>query len=330
MAVHIGINGFGRIGRCVLRAWLESGRKDVAITKINSRSPVETAAHLLQYDTTHGALSQSVSVKGGSLNVDNQAVPYTQNTDITAVAWDDCDVVLECTGVFNTRAEAANHLKNGAKRVIISAPAKDADATIAYGVNHPAKLDDSQQVISAASCTTNCLAPVAKTLHDNFGIAAGWMSTVHAYTADQRLLDESHPDLRRARAAAGSIIPTKTGAASSIGLVIPELQGKLDGIALRVPVPNVSLVDLTCQLENTPDADTINAAFDKAAAAMPPNVLSVNRSPLVSSDFNHAPYSAIIDATQTRAHGNLAKVLAWYDNEWGFANRMLDLAALHS
>ena len=330
MTVRVGINGFGRIGRCVLRAWLESGRDDVQITAINSRSPVATAAHLLQYDSTHGVLDMAVDMSDGGFCAGGHALRYTQNTDIAALSWAGCDVVLECTGVFNNRADAAHHLNGGAQRVIISAPAATADATIVYGVNQPPRLDKSAQVLSAASCTTNCLAPLAKTLHEHFGIVSGWMSTIHAYTADQRLLDESHADLRRARAAASSIIPAKTGAAIAIGLVIPQLQGKLDGIALRVPVANVSLVDLTCQLEKVADADAVNAAFDKAADAMPPNVMCVNRLPLVSVDFNHTPYSAIVDATQTRVSGHLAKVMAWYDNEWGFANRMLDLAAMHA
>ncbi|MGI9305734.1 MAG: type I glyceraldehyde-3-phosphate dehydrogenase [Gammaproteobacteria bacterium] len=329
MAIRAGINGFGRIGRCILRALAESGRGGIEIAAINSRADVSVAAHLLQYDTAHGRFAEKVSAGRGVLDIGGRAVPYTQHAAPEDIGWEKAgaDIVLECTGVWTARENAARHLTAGAKKVLISAPGADADATVVYGVNHAILAENNFTVVSAASCTTNCLAPVTKVLHDNFGVERGWMSAVHAMTADQKLLDESHKDLRRARAAGANIIPTKTGAAESIGLVIPELQGKLGGGALRVPVANVSLLDLTCILAREADAGEINTAFAAAAKTFPPGVLAVCETPLVSSDFNHSPYSASIDAAQTKTLGNLAKVFAWYDNEWAFACRMLDVAA---
>ena len=328
MGIKAGINGFGRIGRCLLRALVESGRDDVEIVAVNSRSDIGTAAHLLQYDSTHGRFPIAVETDGEYLVVGGRRILYTRNTAVEKIKWESPGVtlVMECTGIFNNRRQAAAHLASGAQQVLISAPGKDADATIVYGVNEQLLADKKCQVVSAASCTTNCLAPVAGVLHNNFGIICGWMSTVHAMTNDQKLLDESHADLRRARAAGASIIPTKTGAAAAIGLIIPELAGKLSGCALRVPVANVSLVDLTCHLAAAADAESINKAMRAAAKSMPAGVMAVNELPLVSCDFNHNAASAVVDATQTRVIGGLAKVLAWYDNEWGFANRMLDVA----
>lgn len=327
-AIKAGINGFGRIGRCVLRALAESGREDVQVVAINSRSGLDTAAHLLQYDSTHGHFGQ-VAADRDAIVVGGQRIRYTQNTDIGAADWSGADVqiVLECSGAFNSRQAAAQHLQSGAKRVLISAPARDVDLSVVYGVNHHL-LSGDHQIVSAASCTTNCLAPVAKVLHDNFGIVRGWMSTVHAMTADQKLLDESHADLRRARSAAGNIIPTKTGAANSIGDIIPELRGKLDGVALRVPVANVSLLDFTCQVQTPASADEVNAAMQQAAKEQLEGVLDVSDAQLVSSDFNHNAHSAIVDSSQTRSADDFIKLFAWYDNEWGFANRMLDVAAI--
>ena len=326
--MRVGINGFGRIGRACLRAWLEGGRDDVEVVAVNSRSECAVAAHLLQYDSVHGRLGVEVCAEESHLAVGGRRLRYSRQLSPETINWRavGAEVVLECAGVFNSREAAAGHLQGGARRVLISAPAKNADATVVFGVNHHL-LEGDWTIASAASCTTNCVAPLAKILHSQFGIECGWMSTVHAMTADQRLLDESHNDLRRARAAGASIIPTKTGAAEAVAVVLPELAGKLAGGALRVPVHNVSLAELTCRLSAPADVDSINAAFCAAAAEMPPNVLAVNNAPLVSSDFNHRPESAIVDLTQTRIIGDLAKVSAWYDNEWGFACRMLDLAA---
>ena len=323
-----GINGFGRIGRCLLRALIESERQDVAIVAINSRADIHTAAHLLQYDSTHGKFAATVKVCGNYLSINGQQIRYRQNTDIHTIDWraDDVSTVMECSGVFCARQEAAHHLTAGAQQVLISAPGKDADATIVYGVNE--QILGKSRIVSAASCTSNCLAPLLKILNDSFGVVDGWMSTVHAMTADQKLLDESHKDLRRARAAGANIIPTKTGAAEAIGLIIPELKGKISGAALRVPVLNVSFVDLTCRLAAVADVKSVNAAFVAAAAHFPPGVFATSDAPLVSGDYNHGIYSATADLTQTRAIGGLIRVAAWYDNEWGFVNRMLDIAAL--
>ena len=330
MTITIGINGFGRIGRCVTRALIESGRRDLRLAAINSRSDINIAAHLLRHDSTHGKFSAPLEVRGQSLIIDNHEIPYSQCAAPGDMDWRAAGVhlALECSGKFTARADAEHHLSAGAQQVLVSAPSPGADATVVYGVNDSILRGGNCRVVSAASCTTNCLAPPAQILHDNFGIDNGWMTTIHAVTNDQKILDESHQDLRRARAAGNSIILTKTGAAAAVGLVIPALAGKLSGISARVPVTNVSLVDLTCQLATDTDADTINAAFHRAVAAMPANVFAVNEAPLVSTDFNHTPYSSIVDATQTRVlNKRLAKIMAWYDNEWGFACRMLDVAA---
>ena len=332
MTVLTGINGFGRIGRCVLRAWIESKRNDVEIVAVNSRADISIAAHLLQYDTTHGKFAADVKVSGDVLHVNGRKIQYTRQTNIGGIDWPStkAGLIMECTGAFCARDDAAQHLSAGAKQVLISAPGKNADATVVYGVNHDLLENKGLEVVSAASCTTNCLAPVAQALHQRFGIVEGWTTSVHAFTADQRLLDESHSDLRRARAAGMSIIPTKTGAAESIGIIIPELKGKLGGVALRVPVNNVSLVDLTCRLSSAADVETVNAAFVDAVNNMPPGVMAVSDAPLVSSDYNHDIHSACVDLTQTRVVGGLTRVMAWYDNEWAFANRMLDVAAAMS
>ena len=326
MTVKVGINGFGRIGRCVLRALQNSGH-DIKVEKINDLCDVNMSAHLLAHDTTHGSFGAKVDVEGDSLLAGDQKILYSSERDAAALGWGDLgvDVVMECTGVFASRDKAKAHLDAGAKKVLVSAPCSGADATIAFGINHQL-LGPEHTVVSNASCTTNCLAPVAKVLQDSVGIESGWMSTVHAYTNDQVTLDGPHKDYRRARSAAESIIPTKTGAAAAIGLVIPELQGKMAGIALRVPVRNVSLVDLTFIASRKTSAEEINDAMRSAAAGELNGVLDVCDAPLVSTDFNGHPASSIFDISETSvdAVGTHAKVLSWYDNEWGFSNRMLD------
>lgn len=323
------INGFGRIGRCLVRALAESGRDDVEIVAVNDFSPVELAAHLLSYDSTHGVFAAEVAAEDGALIVNGKAIRHTSIIAAADLPWRELqvDVVLECTGRYTSREKAAAHLDAGAKKVVVSAPAKGADATVVYGVNEAA-IPEGARIISCASCTTNCLAPLAKVMQDEIGVVAGWLNTIHAFTNDQRVLDGGHADWRRARAAGESMIPTKTGAAAAIGLVIPELDGKLDGIAVRVPTKNVSLVDFTFLAARDVSADEINAAMRAAADGAMRGVVAVNDLPLVSTDFNHNPASCIFDATQTKVtQSRLAKTLAWYDNEWGFANRMLDVAA---
>jgi glyceraldehyde 3-phosphate dehydrogenase len=329
MAVRVAINGFGRIGRLALRALFEAGRDDLEVVAVNDLGPVETNAHLLKYDTVHGPFPGEVRVKGDAIDIGRGPIRVLAERDPARLPWADLgvEVALECTGLFRKRDQAALHLDAGAKRVLISAPAEGADLTVVYGVNHD-KLEASHEIVSAASCTTNCLAPVAFVLHRAIGIARGYMTTVHAYTGDQRLVDTLHKDLRRARAAAHSMIPTSTGAARAVGLVLPELKGKLDGCAIRVPVLNVSLVDLTFEAARETDAAEINAAIQEAAAGPLEGVLAVTGEPLVSSDFNHHPASSIFDLTQTQVvDARFARVMAWYDNEWGFAMRMLDVAA---
>jgi len=323
MTIRIGINGLGRIGRCVLRALIESGRKDIELVAVNGPAPIETHVHLLKYDSVHGAFRGEVKAEGADLLINGKRVKLTHERDPEKIGWE-VDYVLECTGVFNDRKSAARHLGGKVKGVLISAPAKEVDATIVYGVNDAA-LKPEHEVISVGSCTTNCLAPIAKVLNDNFGITHGLMTTVHAYTGDQNIVDSTHKDLRRARAAAVSMIPTSTGAASAIGLVLPELAGKLDGVAVRVPTPNVSLVDLVFTSEKPMSVEAINAAMKKAES----KVLAYCDEPLVSVDFNHHPASSIFDASGTRLSGDhMARVASWYDNEWGFSNRMLDVTAL--
>ena len=329
MAARLAINGFGRIGRLVFRAVRESGREDVEVVAVNDLAPPEMSAHLLQYDSVHGRFPGAVALADGRLDAGGASVAVLAEPDPRKLPWGDLDVdvVLECTGRLADRAGAAQHLDAGAARVLVSAPARDVDRTVVMGVND-ATLQAGDRVVSNASCTTNCLAPVAKVLHALVGLERGYMTTVHAYTADQRLQDTMHGDLRRARAAALSLIPTSTGAARAIGLVLPELAGRLDGCAIRVPTANVSLVDLVFDAARATSADEVNAAMAAAAAGDLQGVLAYTEAPLVSCDFNHVPASATFDATQTQVvDGRLVRVLAWYDNEWGFSNRMADTAA---
>lgn len=330
MAVKVGINGFGRIGRNVLRGIIESGRSDIEVVAINDLGPVETNAHLLRYDSVHGRFPHEVKVDGDTLDVGKGPIRVTAERDPAKLPWNDVDVALECTGIFTAADKAALHLQNGSKRVLVSAPvsgeAPRPIRTIVYGVNHDS-LTPEDTVVSNASCTTNCLAPVAKVLNDNFGIEKGYMTTIHAYTTDQPVLDTMHKDLYRARAAAMSMIPTSTGAAKAVGLVLPELKGKLDGSAIRVPTPNVSVVDLKFVAGRKVEAEEVNAAIERAAGQELKGVLVYSTEPLVSVDINHDPASSIFAAPQTRVlEGNLVRVLAWYDNEWGFSNRMADTA----
>ncbi|MBD1597866.1 type I glyceraldehyde-3-phosphate dehydrogenase [Pseudomonas typographi] len=324
MTIRIAINGFGRIGRNVLRALYTQGyRQQLQVVAINDLGDSKINAHLLEYDTVHGAFDATVEHDAEGLTVNGDRITVSAIRNPADLPWKNqqVDVVFECTGLFTTRDKAAAHLAAGASKVIISAPAKGADATVVYGVNHEV-LRASHQVISNASCTTNCLAPVAQVLHREFGIEQGLMTTIHAYTNDQNLIDVYHSDPFRARSATHSMIPSKTGAAEAVGLVLPELAGKLTGMAVRVPVINVSLVDLTVNLARQASADDVNAVFK--AAAEQSAVLGYNDLPLVSIDFNHNPLSSIFDANHTKANGKLLKVMAWYDNEWGFSNRMLD------
>ena len=326
MALRMAINGFGRIGRNVLRALVETGRHDIEIVAINDLGPVETNAHLLEFDSVHGRFPGTVTTTEDSINAGRGPIRVTALRDPAELPWGDIDVVLECTGIFTDRDKAAAHLANGAKRVLVSAPSKGADRTVVYGVNH-GDLTMQDVIVSNASCTTNCLAPVAKVLHESIGITRGFMTTVHSYTGDQPTLDTMHKDLYRARAAGLNIIPTTTGAARAVGLVLPALDGRLDGTAIRVPTPNVSVVDLTFEAARDTGTDEINAAMQAAADGPLSGVLDVTRRELVSSDFNHNPHSAIFATDQTRVmDGRICRVLAWYDNEWAFSNRMLDVA----
>ncbi len=329
MAVKVAINGYGRIGRNVLRALYEGKRtNEIRIVAINDLGNAETNAHLTQYDTAHGKFPGEVSVDGGDLVVNGDRIKVCAERDPSKLPWKDLgvDIVLECTGLFTSKAKASAHLAAGAKKVIISAPGdKDVDGTFVYGVNHE-QIKASHEVISNASCTTNCLAPLAKVLHEKIGILHGLMTTIHAYTNDQVLTDVYHSDLRRARSATMSQIPTKTGAAAAVGLVLPELNGKLDGFAMRVPTINVSVVDLTFVAKRATSKEEIDTIVNEAANGKLKGILGVNTKPLVSIDFNHNPLSSIYDSTQTRVmEGTLVKVLSWYDNEWGFSNRMLDM-----
>ena len=327
MAIRVGINGFGRIGRNVLRACL--GEAKLEFVAVNDITNAKMLAHLLKHDSVHGALKEDVKAEGDALVVGGKSIKVLAERDPGKLPWKSLgvDLVLECSGLFTDRDKAALHLSAGAKKVIVSAPAKGADMTICYGVNHTAYDAAKHHVVSNASCTTNCLAPVAKVLHQTFGVKRGLMTTVHAYTNDQRILDLPHEDMRRARAAALSMIPTSTGAAKAIGLVIPELDGKLDGMAVRVPTPNVSLVDLTAELEKPATEKDVNAAMQAAAEGPMKGILQYVTEPLVSIDFNHTPYSSSFDAALTRViDKTFVKVLSWYDNEWGFSNRMRDVA----
>ena len=330
MTIKVGINGYGRIGRNILRAHYEDGKKhDLAIVAINDLGSPETNAHLTRYDTAHGKFPGRVDVEGDAMIVNGDRIRVFAQRDPAQIAWGSLgvDVVLECTGLFTSKEKASAHLKGGARKVVISAPGgKDVDATIVYGVNHQ-KLKASDTVISNASCTTNCLAPLVKPLNDRIGIVTGLMTTIHAYTNDQVLTDVYHSDLRRARSATMSMIPTKTGAASAIGLVLPELEGKLDGYAIRVPTINVSLVDLTFTASRDTSVDEVNKVMREASESGPLSggILRYNSLPLVSIDFNHDPASSTFDATLTKVSGRLVKACSWYDNEWGFSNRMLDV-----
>ena len=328
MAVKVGINGYGRIGRNVLRALYEAGRtREIQIVAVNDLADPQTNAHLTQYDTAHGKFPGKVSVEGDSIVVNGDRIKVYAERDPAKIPWGavGADFVLECTGFFTTKADAGKHLAGGAKKVVISAPGgKDVDATIVYGVNHDT-LKASHTVVSNASCTTNCLAPLAKVLNDKIGIVSGLMTTIHAYTNDQRLTDVFHEDIRRARSATMSMIPTKTGAAAAVGLVLPELKGRLDGFAVRVPTIKVSLVDLTFQPRRATTIEEINAALKAAAEGPLKGILAYTSAPLVSIDYNHDAHSSTYDATMTRIiEGGLVKVCSWYDNEWGFSNRMLD------
>jgi len=326
MAVKVAINGFGRIGRNVLRAIIESGRTDIEVVAINDLGPVETSAHLLRYDSVHGRFPATVTVDGDTIDVGRGPIKVTALRDPAELPWSDVDVVLECTGIFTSKEKCQAHLENGSSRVLISAPGTNADKTIVYGVNHETLTKDDI-VVSNASCTTNCLAPVAKVLNDEIGIARGFMTTIHSYTGDQPTLDTMHKDLYRARAAAMSMIPTSTGAAKAVGLVLPELDGKLDGVAIRVPTPNVSVVDLTFEAARDTSIDEINAAIRKAADGPLKGVLGYTDEKLVSMDFNHDPHSSIFHTDQTKVmEGTMCRILTWYDNEWGFSNRMSDTA----
>ncbi len=330
MTVRLAINGFGRIGRNVLRAIHEAGRDDVQVVGLNDLGPVDTNAHLLKYDSVHGPFPGQVTVGEGSIDIGRGPIKVVAERDPAKLPWGELgvDVALECTGFFAKREAAAKHLEAGARKVLISAPAGDADLTVVYGVNHD-KLTQAHTVVSNASCTTNCLAPVAKVAHDTIGIASGYMTTVHAVTGDQPVLDTLHADLRRARAAGMSMIPTSTGAARAVGLVLPELKGRLDGTSIRVPTPNVSMIDLTFVAKRPTSAEEINEAMSAAASGPLAGVLAVSDGPMVSIDFNHNPASATFDLTQTVVmEGTLCRILAWYDNEWGFSNRMADVAAL--
>jgi glyceraldehyde 3-phosphate dehydrogenase len=328
MAIRVAINGFGRIGRLVLRAIVESGRRDIEVVAANDLGPIETNAHLLRYDSVHGRFPASVIVDGDHIVAAGHKIKITALRDPAELPHKelDVDVALECTGLFTSKDKAAAHLKAGAKRVLISAPADGVDMTIVYGINHD-KLTKEHLIVSNASCTTNCLVPVAKVLNDAIGITHGFMTTIHSYTGDQPTLDTMHKDLYRARAAALSMIPTSTGAAKAVGLVLPELKGKLDGVSVRVPTPNVSLVDLKFVAKRPTTVEEVNNAIKAAAAGSLKGILDIVEAPLVSSDFNHNPASSSFALDQTKVmDGSFVSVMSWYDNEWGFSNRMADTA----
>ncbi|MGA9007301.1 MAG: type I glyceraldehyde-3-phosphate dehydrogenase [Xanthobacteraceae bacterium] len=328
MSVRVAINGFGRIGRNILRASVEAKREDIEVIAINDLGPVESNAHLLRYDSVHGRFPGEVTVKGDTISVGNGAIKVTAVKDPTQLPWKELgiDIALECTGIFTSKKSASAHLDAGAKRVLVSAPADGVDLTVVYGVNHD-KLAKAHLVVSNASCTTNCLAPVVKVLHDAIGIDKGFMTTVHSYTNDQPSLDQLHKDLYRARAAALNMIPTSTGAAKAVGLVLPELAGRLDGVSIRVPTPNVSVIDFKFVAKRPTSTDEINSAVKRAAEQQLKGILGFTDAPNVSSDFNHDPHSSVFHTDQTKViDGTLCRVLSWYDNEWGFSNRMIDTA----
>jgi len=328
MALKVGINGFGRIGRMVLRSIIENNRKDLEIVAINNRSNSEISSFLLKHDTVHGELKAKINYSEKAIEINGKKIIMIHETEISRIDWKKhkVDVVLECTGKFNTKEKSAQHIKSGAKKVLVSAPCKGA-INIIFGVNQKT-IKNSDHIISAASCTTNCLAPVAKVINESFVIERGFMTTIHSYTSDQRLLDNSHKDLRRARSASNSIIPTTTGATKSLGDVIPELKGKIEGISIRVPTPNVSLIEFIFSSKKNLSVEKINNSLSKASKSELKNILDTNNEQLVSSDFNHNSHSAIVDLSLTKViEAKMAKVSAWYDNEWGFACRMCDLAS---
>ena len=327
MTIKIGINGMGRIGRMVVRAIVESNDKDILIKHINNRSNLETTSSLLKYDSIHGKFNANINFSEKHLTINKNKISFSQESNLENIDWKkyNVDYVFECTGKFNSKEKLLDHIKNGAKKVIVSAPCKNADKTIVFGVNEKV-LKKSDQIISAASCTTNCLAPVANVLNKNFEIEKGFMTTIHSFTSDQRILDNSHKDSRRARSASQSIVPTSTGASKAIGDIIPALKGKLEGIAMRVPTPNVSLIELVFCTKKEITKEKINSSFLKASKAASNRVIDITEEKLVSIDFNHNPFSAIVDASLTCVIGkNMGKISAWYDNEWGFSNRMCDL-----
>ena len=327
MTIKIGINGLGRIGRMVIRSLFESKNKNIEIKHINNRTNPKTSSLLLKYDSVHGKFNADITFGENNLFINKKKITFSQETELNKINWkkNDVDIVLECTGKYNSKEKSFQHIKNGAKKVIVSAPCKNADKTIVYGVNQKS-INKNDSIISAASCTTNCLAPIAFVINNEFKIEKGFMTTIHSYTADQRLLDNSHKDPRRARSAGQSIIPTSTGASKVLGEIIPELKGKLEGLAIRVPTPNVSLVDFVFNSKNKLSVKKINDSFIKASKKDLKNVLDVTDESLVSVDFNHNPNSAIVDLSLTSVVGNdMGKVSAWYDNEWGFASRMNDL-----
>ena len=328
MTLKIGINGLGRIGRMVIRSIIENKNKNIEIKHINNRSNSEISSSLLRHDSIHGKFNAKIKFDSKSITIDKKKISFSQEINIEDINWKKygVDFVFECTGKFNSKEKLLPHLKNGAKKVIVSAPCKNADKTIIYGVNQNT-LKNDDQIISAASCTTNCLAPVVNVLNSDYEIQKGFMTTIHAFTSDQRILDNSHKDLRRARSASQSIVPTSTGASRTIGEIIPALKGKIEGVAMRVPIPNVSLVELVFCTKKELSIEKINNSFLKASKKSLKGVLDVTEEKLVSTDFNHNPYSAIIDASLTNVIGkNMGKISAWYDNEWGFSNRMCDLA----
>lgn len=328
MSVKVSINGFGRIGRLVLRSIIESGRNDVTVVGINDLATAEANAHLLKYDTVHGRFDGEIKVNGNKLIVNGREIVMTQGKDPTQLPWKDMgvDVAMECTGIFTKKEDAMKHVTAGAKKVLISAPATDEDITVVYGVNHD-KLAANHIVVSNASCTTNCLAPVAYALHNAIGIKHGFMTTIHSYTGDQTTVDTMHKDLHRARAAAANMIPTSTGAAKAVGKVLPDLKGKLDGTAIRVPTPNVSLVDFKFTAKRETTVEEVNKAITASADGALKNILGYYTDPLVSSDFNHDPRSSIFALNETKViDGVFVRVMSWYDNEWGFSNRMSDTA----
>ena len=328
MTIKIGINGLGRIGRMLIRSIIEKNNKKIEIKHINNRTNLQNCSQLLKYDSVHGKFDANIKFNEKYLFINNKKISYSRETELDKIKWkkNNVDIVLECTGKYNSKEKSSQHIKNGAKKVIVSAPCKNSDKTIVYGINHKS-INKNDLVISAASCTTNCLAPVAYILNKEFEIEKGFMTTIHSFTTDQRLLDNSHKDLRRARSAGQSIVPTSTGASKALGEIVPELKGKIEGLAMRVPTPNVSLIDLVFNSKKKLSINKINDSFKKASTKNLKNILDITEEKLVSIDFNHNSYSAIVDLSLTNVVGDkMGKVSAWYDNEWGFASRMCDLA----